>query len=80
LYDCEGYIDLYCKRVNLPFLFKRKDSEFNWKEKQYVKYNNVFAVIGSFHVVELEVKFLEMNMKFDLVFKNSHEEKFIDYA
>lgn len=78
----EKDIDFYCKGVDLPFLYRREESEFNWKEKQYIlKSNNEFAVIGSFHVVgtyRTQIFRNEYEVP-DLVFKNSYEEKFIDF-
>lgn len=78
----ESDIDMYCKGVNLPFLYQREGNKYSWKEKQYLlKSNSEFAIIGSFHVVGTYRSqiFKNENEVPVVVFKNSYENKFIDF-
>lgn len=75
-------LDLYVQGTGNKNILDRDNSQINWSLKQYglVK-NKHSAIIGAFHVVGTyrSKLFKNENLYPELVFKNSYEEKFIDF-
>ena len=80
-YVSDQDIDLYLKGTNLPRLADRKNARFNWKQRQYIMEKPSPAVIGAYHVVATyrTVQFRNVYTFPKIRFRNSYEEKFIDY-